>query len=137
MSLPKKKKKRKEENFKYQCGSNYAYCLNSELATVRTTIGSKKDGVVYGFNCFKDHQFYFKFSTRACEFRFCALICLQDHNVKKVSCFNVGGRWFFPWFYVRMEIMNMQLEEFPSPWFCSFYFYFVIFIVNPTCIFNL
>ncbi|XP_008441555.2 cysteine-rich repeat secretory protein 38-like [Cucumis melo] len=56
-------------------GSDCAQCLNSQLATFRTTIGSKKDWEIYGFNCFMwyhDHPFYFNFSTSA------------------------GGRWSFP-----------------------------------------
>lgn len=51
-------------------GSDCALCLNSQLDTFRTTIGSKKDWEIYGFNCFMwyhDHQFYFNFSTSAGE----------------------------------------------------------------------
>lgn len=57
--------------------SDCAQCLNSQLGTFRTTIGSKKDWEIYGFNCFMwyhDHQFYFNYSvsTSAGEFRVCS-----------------------------------------------------------------
>lgn len=85
--------------------SDCALCLNSQLDAFRTTIGSKKDWEIYGFNCFMwyhDHQFYFNVSTSEGEFRVCVLnafsclSCWQVHNVKRVSFCNAGGRWNLP-----------------------------------------